>query len=356
MLILFAFSLLAGILFCEFVCHKNITIYQGLVLVCCCVVISFLWYFLKRKVHHPFLIGSAGICLLSLFGGVFWWNGALQTINGILQWYSKRTGNLAEEYAVSDRFVAVGAIFFTSSLLLLSLWIIQYFLDRRNVPGMVIGMLPFYLAAFFFGKHFVIMCAIGLWIVFLYCLHDAFRYGYVLSAQKEKCTIGLLTLCILLTGIATGAGIVYEDQFVQWKRAEKNKIETKAFGTADLYEGDFTGKRKATDSKELRLTVETDSDSVFYLKGFVGSNYQDRQWKALDDSVYAKKHQERFRWLAHRNWSVWTQEFKALSATSYREQGTKKVRVKNVQASRKYQYQPYFGMNGTLSKKTRHTG
>ena len=28
-LILFAFSLLAGILFCEFVCHKNITIYQG---------------------------------------------------------------------------------------------------------------------------------------------------------------------------------------------------------------------------------------------------------------------------------------------------------------------------------------
>lgn len=81
-LILFAFSLLAGILFCRFVCHQNITIYQGLVLVCCCVVISFLWYFLKRKVHHPFLIGSAGICLLSLFGGVFWWNGALQTING----------------------------------------------------------------------------------------------------------------------------------------------------------------------------------------------------------------------------------------------------------------------------------
>lgn len=352
-LILFAFSLLAGILFCEFVCHKNITIYQGLVLVCCSIVISFLWYFLKRKVHHPFLIGSAGICLLSLPGGVFWWNGALQTINGILQWYSKRTGNLAEEYAVSDRFVAVGTIFFASSLLLLSLWIIQYFLDRRNVPGMVIGMLPFYLVAFFFGKHFVIMCAIGLWIVFLYCLHDAFRYGYVLSAQKEKCTIGLLTLCILLTGIATGAGIVYEDQFVQWKRAEKNKIETKAFGTADLYEGDFTGKRKATDSKELRLTVETDSDSVFYLKGFVGSNYQDRQWKALDDSVYAKKHQERFRWLAHRNWSVWTQEFKALSATSYREQGTKKVRVKNVQASRKYQYQPYFGMTnaGSMLKK-----
>ena len=96
-LILFAFSLLAGILFCEFVCHKNITIYQGLVLVCCCVVISFFGYFLKRKVHHPFLIGSAGICLLSLLGGVFWWNGALQTINGILQWYSKRTGNLAEE-------------------------------------------------------------------------------------------------------------------------------------------------------------------------------------------------------------------------------------------------------------------
>ena len=28
-LILFAFSLLVGILFCEFVCHKNITIYQG---------------------------------------------------------------------------------------------------------------------------------------------------------------------------------------------------------------------------------------------------------------------------------------------------------------------------------------
>lgn len=111
-LILFAFSLLAGILFCEFVCHQNITIYQGLVLVCCCVVISFLWYFLKRKVHHPFLIGSAGICLLSLTGGVFWWNGALQTINGILQWYSKRTGNLAEEYAVSDRFVAVGTVFF----------------------------------------------------------------------------------------------------------------------------------------------------------------------------------------------------------------------------------------------------
>lgn len=352
-LFIFAASLLAGILFCEFVCQKNITIYQGLVLVCCCVVISFLWYFFKRKVYHPFLIGSAGICLLSLLGGVFWWNGALQTVNGILQWYSKQTGNLTEEYAVNDRFAAVGIIFFASSLLLLFLWIIQCFLDRRNRLGMVIGMLPFYLVAFFFGKHFVLMCVIGLWMVFLYYLHEAFRYGYVVSVRKEKCTIGLLALCILLTGIALIAGIVYEDQFVQWKKAEKNKIEKKAFGTADLYEGDFTGKRKATASKELRLTLETDSDSVFYLKGFVGSSYQDRKWKTPDDSVYAKKHRERFRWLANRKWSVWTQEFKALSATSYREQGTKTVRVKNVQASRKYQYQPYFGTTnvGSMLKK-----
>lgn len=352
-LFIFAASLLAGILFCEFVCQKNITIYQGLVLVCCSIVVSFLWYFLKRKVHHPFLIGSAWICLLSLLGGVFWWNGALQTVNGILQWYSKQTGNLAEEYAVNERFAAVGTIFFASSLLLLFLWIIQSFLDRRNRLGMVIGMLPFYLVAFFLGKHFVMMCVIGLWMVFLYYLHEAFRYGYVVSVRKEKCTIVLLTLCILLTGIALIAGIVYEDQFVQWKKAEKIKIEKKAFGTADLYEGDFTGKRKATASKELRLTLETDSDSVFYLKGFVGSSYQNRKWKALNDSVYTKKHRERFRWLANRKWSVWTQEFKALSATSYREQGTKTVRVKNVQASRKYQYQPYFGTTnaGSMLKK-----
>lgn len=356
-LFLFCVAVCMSVFFDEYVWQKKLTLVQIVILGICSVIVSSGWRLLSRKARHPYLIGDAVICLLSLLGGVLWWNGALQMINGVFEWYSKRTGNLLEAYVVNESIAAAGGIFFALSILLLYLWMMQGFLQQHKGLCIAIGIIPFCLAEFFLGIHFVAMCAIGLWIVFLYYLYYAFCYGYTVSFQTEKCTIGIFLLCILLIGTATGAGIVYEGQFKQWKKAEKSKIETQVYGKSDLYDGDFTGKKQASDSKELRLTIDTDSNSVLYLKGFVGSRYEDHRWKALDDTEYAKKHRERFRWLASRQWSLWTQTFKALSYTSYQEQGTKNVRVKNVQASQRYQYQPYFAATngGSILDKSHDT-
>lgn len=356
-LFLFCVAVYMSVFFDEYVWQKRLTLQQAVVLGICSVIVPFGWHFLSRKGKHPYLTGGAGICLLSLIGGILWWNGALQMINGVLEWYSKRTGNLLEEYAVNESFATAGSIFFAVSILLFYLWLLQFFLQQDKGLGIAAVMLPFLGAELFFGVHFTAMCTIGLWIIFLYYLHYAFYYGFTVRFKKEKCTIGIFVLCVLLIGVANGAGIVYEDQLVQWKKAEKSRIEEKVFGKSDLYEGDFTGEKQASKSKELRLTLDTDSNSVFYLKGFVGSKYENQSWKALEAAEYAKKHRERFRWLASRQWSVWTQELRALSATSYQGQGTTKVRVKNVQASRKYQYQPYFAATnaGSMLQKSHDT-
>lgn len=130
-------------------------------------------------------------------------------------------------------------------------------------------------------------------------------------------------------------------QFQAWVRQEVKRLR---FGEDTLPEGDLfkAGDMLAGEKDCLELTME--EPSPVYLRGFVGSVFQENQWEPLPASDYSGEFLGMLSWLSRQGFYPGSQYSAYLEAGGENAEREVKVSVKNLGANRRYIYLP-----GTVS-------
>lgn len=141
--------------------------------------------------------------------------------------------------------------------------------------------------------------------------------------------VGLLFTAVF--GVSEGKG--WQDAWNYFRYGGKSTV---------LPEGDLTRAGKMEREDRLAITVEGDQAGFYYLKGFVGTTYQDNRWKAdaqmLEDfeSGILGGNNEFLSWLHKKGYSGWNELAKLMKADK-----DQVISIHNKAANRKYLYLPY---------------
>lgn len=122
-----------------------------------------------------------------------------------------------------------------------------------------------------------------------------------------------------------------------------NQINAIRYGTGTLTEGNIKkGNRLNQGNQKVLQVTSTDIPKLLHLKGYVGSKYENNQWKELDSSAYVKE-EGIIKWLKENKFDANDQyhQFLILGAMNNQEAlALKKMKISNVGTSRKFLYLP----------------
>ncbi len=118
-----------------------------------------------------------------------------------------------------------------------------------------------------------------------------------------------------------------------------HQVRVLRYGEDTLPLGDLSQTAQLHAPKDTLLTVQSQQEKALYLRGFVGSVYEDGQWKTMPDSAYTGEYAGLLKWLSQQGFVPQDQvaQYYALSDSSPE---TNQVSVKTDQASRYYLYVP----------------
>ena len=214
-----------------------------------------------------------------------------------------------------------------------SLWILLFvklFILGRKIPfSLLFLLLPLMLLAEMRvgsgeGAIWLILSLFWYLLVYIYSLEGAILLALPL--------IILTIITFLASGLSSEEG---------WRKAWTDFRYGQA--RAVLPEGHLEKAGSINRNRDLALIIEGDSVDTYYLKGYVGTVYRDNAWVAddqtlrdLEAGILGGGEKEFLSWLHEKNDSGWN----ALSDQA----GTgnsRRLRIRNVHASRKYLYLPY---------------
>lgn len=118
-------------------------------------------------------------------------------------------------------------------------------------------------------------------------------------------------------------------------------VHTLRYGEATLPEGDISKADILHETGEEMLTVQSGQKKSFYLRGFVGGDYEDGAWRAMPDAAYGGEQSGILKWLQDHNFDPLMQvsQYYSLS-TSDSKPSENRVSVTVSGAERSYVYTP----------------
>lgn len=118
-------------------------------------------------------------------------------------------------------------------------------------------------------------------------------------------------------------------------------VHTLRYGEATLPEGDIAKADMLHKTGDDMLTVQSGQEKSFYLRGFVGGDYEDGAWRAMPDSAYGGEQSGLLKWLENHNFDPLMQvsQYYSLS-TSDSKPSENRVSVTVSGAERAYVYTP----------------
>lgn len=127
----------------------------------------------------------------------------------------------------------------------------------------------------------------------------------------------------------------------QLRENTKQAVHEIRYGKDSLPEGNLREAGKLKESEEPMLAVQSEQEKSLYLRGFVGSVYENGVWKKTEDSIYGGDNAGMFRWLRQKHFDPLTQ------VAAYYEAGEEEnvLEMNHIQysienASRYYVYLP----------------
>ena len=169
--------------------------------------------------------------------------------------------------------------------------------------------------------------------------------GLCISTKQQNMTRrGFLCLAIVVGVFCIGSGLTDQTELDSIQKFRENvqaKVHTMRYGEDVLPEGNLRQSDELKASKEDMLTVKTQQDKNLYLRGFVGSTYQDGSWVPLSDSAYGGDNSGMIKWLKKQKFDPLSQsaDYQSLGNDS-EEMPQNQVQVTVTGASRYYVYVP----------------
>lgn len=161
---------------------------------------------------------------------------------------------------------------------------------------------------------------------------------------------GRWAVCVLavcagaLPGIwpAAGSAAQWEQTAQSFRAHVREGTETVRFGEDSLPEGNLLRANRMCAGTANRLELQTDEACTLYLRGFVGSRFEDNAWKPLQADSYAGEYTGMLSWLEEQGFHAGMQyeEHQNACLGQDREERPVRVSVTNTGASRRYVYPP----------------
>ena len=298
---------------------------------------------IKKNIRNiGIVVGS-----IIIIGGIlhrFFANGFVVFINSVIATWNEKNGTIYYLFITSDQNITFDFLIFsvlTMSIIVALLNLAIRLESLESVLGITYVAL---LAYIILGKVNVIFIILATIIMLIYmvldnCGREVYRHSLVFwlffGSELAMVSIGMLLFCSMISNQGMER---IQNKFIQ-------QIESVFYGKPDLTDGDLQYVDSRKTGTQQRLIINTSSNNVIYLKGFVGSNYDDNQWKNLEDEVYIEN-KDMLQWLLDNNMASAT----FLGSFLVMEQGYNPntiqveettITIENVSASSKYMYMPY---------------
>lgn len=266
--------------------------------------------------------------------------GFLDTVNrGILLW-NLRFQTEFEQFSVNGR-AALGALVFWCLLAALLASLLLMLVKKRSTGLLFLIVIFGLLAGFVLGRSQMWGC-----VVCLLCGNFGMLI-FTSAPRRQNGVRGMLCVilaCLVFLGffLATG-GYEGVDRIDRWRADVVSWFERFRYGEDTLPKGDLSKASGLLRGEDEVLKLETDRTQEWYLKGFVGAEYDGAMWKNLSADAYQGEYEGLLKWLGTKDFSALTQ-FSRYHALTETEEGTDagdiKVDVENIGAYRKYVYLP----------------
>ena len=175
------------------------------------------------------------------------------------------------------------------------------------------------------------------------CMLAAF-VGLCISMKKQSVTRrGFLWLGIVAIVLCTGSGVTKQTEMEEIQQARENLqnwIHIWRYGEDVLPEGNIREANELKAREEEMLTVSTEQEKNLYLRGFVGSIYQEGIWLPLSDSAYGGDNSGMLKWLKKRAFDPLNQSASYRKLEDEEKNTENQVQVTVVGASSYYAYVP----------------
>lgn len=296
---------------------------------------------LSPKASQGVKAGIYVVSLLSFLGFIlFISQGLLDTVNRFAVLWNLRFQTEFQQFSVNSR-VAAGSLVFWSLLAVLLGALVRMLVKKRST-GMVLALVVCaLLAGFVLGRSQMwisVMCLLaGIFGMLIFSTAPARQHGI----RGAGC---LLLMGILILGIMTATG-GYEglSQIARWKAGTADWFEKFRYGEDTLPKGNLQKAQGLLEGDEETLKLDMEEPQEWYLKGFVGGDYDGTRWKELPMEAYQGEYEGLLQWLETKNFSVAAQYagYRRLEESAGgSDSGSVKVEVSNAGAYRKYIYLP----------------
>ena len=266
--------------------------------------------------------------------------GFLDTVNRFMVLWNLRFQTEFEQFSVNGRVVS-GAVMFWG-LLSVSIGTFLLMLVKRRSTGALLLMTA---CALFLG---FVLGRSQMWGSVLCLL--AGSLGTLIFTASPKIQFGIRgAACVLgvsavfLVFFAATGGYEGLEQITRWRAGAVLWFESFRYGEDTLPKGNLMKAQGLLYGENETLKVEMEQEQEWYLKGFVGADYDGTVWKQLPAKAYQGEYEGLLKWLQTKDFSALTQfaHYNELTETSQgTDAGSVKVDVENTGAYRKFVYLP----------------
>ena len=271
---------------------------------------------------------------------VFSLQGFLDLLNRMISFWNGQFGTEGGLFAVNGNAGLGGVcLWVLFAVPIASLLLSQ--VKKQRFPGLMIVVIPSLFFGFFLKNDNMVFPIILFLCGFLGMLVFYCAPGRVFGPRCSVLCLSGVIISMVLTGIVSAYR--QPEQFRAWKAGLAEDWRALRYGTDSLPEGDLKKADALLDGDKETLTLTMDSPQEYYLRGFVGGDYEGDSWKTVSLDAYQGDYEGLLGWLRDRDFSALTQaagyERLTAEAAGLTEETTE-VTVKNKGANRKYAYVP----------------
>ncbi len=313
----------------------------GALLAGCLTVLALQISELSPKISQGIKAGIYVLSLLSFLGFIlFISQGFLDTVNRFMVLWNLRFQTEFEQFSVNSQVVLGSRVFWCLSSVLLAASVRM--LVKKRYTGMTLALvICALLAGFVLGRS-------PMWMSVLCLLAGVFGTLILFAAPARQNGIRgagcLLAMGILIFGILLATG-GYEglNQIARWKAGTAAWFEKFRYGTDTLPKGNLEKAQGLLEGDEETLRLHMKEPQEWYLKGFVGGDYEKNRWAELPMEAYQGEYEGLLQWLKTKNFSPaaqYARYYNLEESAKDSDSESVTVEVSNIGAYRKYIYLP----------------
>ena len=163
-------------------------------------------------------------------------------------------------------------------------------------------------------------------------------YNHNLNVPKGRILSMILTCAVFMATSICGGSV---SNITRMREGAEEKIHVLRYGKNVLPRGNLYEANMLKSNDEEMMQVLTDQVKNLYLRGFVGSQYDNGQWKEEDSISYSGDYEGMLTWLSERNFDPLYQVSKYYRLCDKNEQPEKNsISVSTAGASKEFFYSP----------------